>query len=370
MLHFKDGKFKIMQIADIQEDMPVNPDTVKLISLALDREKPDLVVLTGDQIQGYSGCYLKDGEKKVKECIRTFIAPIKERNIPFCLTFGNHDDDGGVSKKIQIDTYTEFENCVLGTPRSEDDLGTYSLQIFDSNKTKEIFNLYLIDSNKKEKDGAYSPVKKEQIQWYKDERDALKEKTGDYLPAFVFQHIPVPEFYDVLIKCKRKERGSVEAFKSRKNTFWKLSNEAKEKGYFMGESPAVPEINNGEFEAMKEKGDVLGIFVGHDHINSFLINKDGIDLAYCQGAGFNTYGPGGKRGVRIYTLNENDIRNYEAYTVTMEELCDFKPSKPVKEFVFTHMPSSINDAISLAKKVGIVTGVAVAAYIAAKALIN
>ncbi len=366
MLHFKDGKFKIMQIADIQEDYPVNPDTIKLISLALDRENPDLVVLTGDQIQGYSSCYLKDGERKVKECIRTFIAPIKERNIPFCLTFGNHDDDGGVSKKIQIDTYSEFENCVLGTPRCDDDPGTYSLQIFDSSKTKEIFNLYLIDSNKKEKDGAYSPVKKEQIQWYKDERDALKEKNGDYLPSFVFQHIPVPEFYDVLIKCKRKERGAVEAFKSRKNTFWKLSDEAKAKGDFMGESPAVPEINNGEFEAMKEKGDVLGIFVGHDHNNSFIINKDGIDLAYCQGAGFNTYGPGGKRGVRIYSLNESDIRSYKSNTVTMEELCDFRPSKPVKEFVFTHMPSSVNDALSLAKKVGIVSGIAVGAYLVVK----
>ncbi len=98
MLHFSDGTFKIMQIADIQEDYPVNPDTIKLISLALDKEKPDLAVLTGDQIQAYSRCYKTDAEKKVKEVINAFITPLEERNIPFCITFGNHDDDGSVSK--------------------------------------------------------------------------------------------------------------------------------------------------------------------------------------------------------------------------------------------------------------------------------
>lgn len=370
MLHFNNGKFKIMQIADIQEDYPVNPDTVKLISLALDREKPDLVVLTGDQIQAYSACYRKDGERKVREVIKAFLTPIEERNIPFCMTFGNHDDDGGVSKRVQYEIYSSYSCARLGTPRNEEDLGTYSLQIFDSAKEKEIFSLYLIDSNKKEADGAYSPVKKEQIEWYRSERERLRERTGDYLPSFVFQHIPVPEFYDCLIKCKKKEKGSVEAFKSRKNTFWRLDADTVAKGGFMHESPAVPEINSGEFEAIKEKGDVLGLFVGHDHINSYITSKDGVDLGYCQGAGFNTYGPADKRGVRIYTLDENDVRSYESYTVTMGELCDYKPSKPVKEFIFTHMPTSIDEGLKLARKVGIAVGITAGVCIFGKKLLK
>ncbi len=370
MLHFNNGTFKIMQIADIQEDYPVNPDTIKLIRLALDREKPDLVVLTGDQIQAYSSCYRKDSERKVREVINAFIAPIEERNIPFCMTFGNHDDDGPVNKDTQIEMYSSYSSSRFGTPRCIDDKGTYSIQIFDSAKEKEIFNLYLIDSNKKEPDGAYSPVKKEQIDWYRNERERLKEKTGNYLPSFIFQHIPVPEFYDALIKCPQKEKGAVEAFKSRKNTFWKLDSKTIAEGGFMHESPAVPEINTGEFDALKEKGDVVGLFAGHDHINSYITNKEGIDLGYCQGAGFNTYGPGGKRGVRIYNLNENDIRNYKSYTVTMDELCTHKPSKPVKEFIFTHMPSSLDEGIKLAKKTGIVIGITAAVCIFGKKLLK
>ncbi len=370
MLHFSNGTFKIMQIADIQEDYPVNPDTIKLITLALEREKPDLVVLTGDQVQAYHTCYKTDAEKKVREVINAFITPMEERNIPFCFTFGNHDDDGSVSKDTQIKIYSSYSCSRFGTPRCEKDKGTYSLQIFDSAKEKEIFNLYLIDSNKKEPDGAYSPVKKEQIEWFREERERLKNKTGAYLPSFVFQHIPVPEFYDTLIKCPKKEKGSVEAFKSRKNTFWKLDDKTIADGGFMHESPAVPEINNGEFDALKEKGDVLGIFVGHDHINSYITCKDGIDLGYCQGAGFNTYGPGDKRGVRIYTLDEKDIRNYKSYTVTMGELCDYKPSKPVKEFVFSHMPSSVDEALKMARKAGVVIGITAAACIFGKKLLK
>ena len=121
----------------------------------------------------------------------------------------------------------------------------------------------------------------------------------------------------------------------------------------MHESPAAPDINNGEFEAMREKGDVLGIFFGHDHINSFVKNVDGIDLGYTQGAGFNVYGPGKRRGVRVFILDENNLRNYQNYTVTMDELCVYRPAKPLTEFFFTHTPSSVKQVEKAAKKAGI-----------------
>lgn len=370
MLHFNDGKFKIMQIADIQENYNINPDTIKLITLAVEKERPDLVVLTGDQIQGYAASFRKDAENRTKEVINTFLAPLEERRIPFCLTFGNHDDDGDVNKKVQMDYYRTFSCSRIGTSRCDDDPGTYSLQIFDSNKEKEIFNLYLIDSNKKEADGAYSPVKKEQIEWFRDERERLKEKADAYLPSFVFQHIPIPEYYDALIKCPKKEKDSVEAFGSRKNTFWKLDDKAIAEGGFMYESPATPQVNTGLFDAIKEKGDVIGLFVGHDHSNSFIVNKDGIDLGYCQGAGFNTYGPGDRRGVRIYVLDEEDIRNYKSYTVTIGELCKFRPSKPLKEFVLSNMPTSVAEAKKKAKKLGIAVGITAAACLFGKKLLK
>lgn len=364
-LKFNNGKFKIMQIADIQEDIPLNPDTVKLIDLALEREQPDLVVLTGDQIQGYSACYLKNPQEKAEKCIDSFLEPIVRRNIPFCFTFGNHDDDCRVEKKNQIKIYGKYKNCVLGEDTDRFDEGTFSLKIKDSKNEKNIFALYLLDTGKMQKDGTYAPMKKERIEWLCEQK-----KRNGYLPAIVFQHIPFPEFYDVLKKCSPFKKGAVEAFRSRKNTYFSLSEEGREENEFIGETPGAPEINNGEFKEIKKDGDIFAVYVGHDHVNSYKRNLDGIDLGYCQGAGFNTYGPGKKRGVRIFVLDENNVRDYQTYTVTMGDLCDYKPSKPLKEFVFTHMPSSLDKGLSLAKKAGIVGGITAITTIALKKLIK
>ena len=363
-LKFKDGKFKIMQIADIQENYQLNPDTIKLIELALDEEKPDLVVLTGDQIQGYSTCYLKEPEMKVKHVIDAFLAPIKERNIPFAVTFGNHDDDCKCSKQVQMAHYTSYENCVYSEPRCEEDPGTFALTVKNS-EDKDALAIYLFDSGKATINGAsFPPVKKEQIEWYQNKRDSFKESLGEYLPGFVFQHIPVPEYFDIIDKVNFFTKGRVEAYKSRKNTFYKLDDETLAKGGFMYEAPATPDINAGQFEALKEKGDVFAMYVGHDHNNSFYKNLDGIDLGYCQGAGFNTYGPGDKRGVRIFTFDEKNVRDYHTYYITIGDLCKYKPAKPLLEFLFTRCPVSPDQAITDLSRFALAAGtIAVSAKI-------
>ncbi len=340
-LHFKDGKFKILQIADIQENAVVNPDTIKLISLALDREKPDLVVLTGDQIQGYSACYLTKAQSKVEKVISDFISPMTERNIPFCFTYGNHDDDCKVSKKIQTEFYKSHKTCVYGVPASEDDTGTYMLKIKDSENKQDILGVYIFDSGT-----SSNSINAKQLEWYKKERDSHKEKTGKYLPSIVFQHIPIPEFFGIIDKVSFFSKGRVEAYGKRRNTFYRLDEETKAKGGFMGEAPSPAGKNTAQFLALKEKGDIFALYAGHDHNNSFYKNYEGIDLGYCQGASFHTYGPGDKRGVRVFVFDENNVRDYETYTVTIGELCDYKPTKPINEFVYKNAPVSPDQALT------------------------
>lgn len=357
-LKFKDGRFKIMQIADIQENAVLNPDTVKLIDLAVERENPDLVVLTGDQIQGYSACYLKDAQNKVEKVIEAFLAPIVKRNIPFCFTYGNHDDDCKVNKKIQTEFYKSHSGCIYGVPASEDDTGTYMIKIKDSQNKEDVLGIYLFDSGT-----TSNGIKQSQLEWYRNERDSHKEKTGRYLPSIVFQHIPVPEYYNILEKVGFFTKGRVEAYKGRKNTFWRLDEETKAKGGFMREAPGIPDKNSGQFDAFKEKNDVFALYVGHDHVNSFYKNYEGIDLGYCQGASFHTYGPYDKRGVRMFVFDENDVRSYKTYTVTMGELCKYKPAKPVNEFVYRYAPTCREQVFTDLSRV---TVVAVLAHTAVK----
>ncbi len=366
-LKFKDGSFKIMQIADIQETRTPNPDTIKLLELALENEKPDLVVFTGDQIQGYSATFLSNLYDNVKECITAFLEPLVKRNIPFTFTFGNHDNQGGLGKKEQYEIYSSFPNFVETDLRNPDDIGSCCIKIKDSKGENDILAVYAIDSNAKEPDGSYSPVRKEQIEWYKSARDTIS-KDGKYIDAIVFQHIPVPEFYEVINKVKPFTKGSVEDYKNYKGCFFRLDKEMYDRGDFFGETPAVPKVNTGEFKAFKEKGDVFALFVGHDHNNSFYKKYDGITLGYTQGSGFNTYGPGDKRGVRVLTFNENNVRSFETYTVQMKDLCDFKPSSPVKHFILSSFPSSKAEAITKAVRFlgAIGAGVAVIKMLNAK----
>ena len=344
-LKFNNKTFKIMQIADIQETRTPNPDTIKLLDLALEREKPDLVVFTGDQIQGYSATFLGDLYSNVKESITCFLQPLVKRNIPFTFTFGNHDNQGGLGKKEQFEIYSSFPNFVETDIRNPEDIGSCCITIKDSKGEKNALAVYVIDSNAKEPDGSYSPVREEQIEWYKGVRDSLSENGKD-VDSIVFQHIPVPEFYNVINKVRPFAKGSIEDYKNYKGSFFTLDKAMYDRGDFFGETPAVPKINTGEFKAFKEKGDVFALFVGHDHNNSFYKEYDGITLGYTQGAGFNTYGPGDRRGVRILTFNEDNVRAFETCTVQMKDLCDFKPSSPVKHFILSSFPSSKAEAIT------------------------
>ena len=54
----EDGTFRVRQMADIQDKPEVNRDPIRLIEAAIREAKPDLVVLTGDQIRGYDPAYI------------------------------------------------------------------------------------------------------------------------------------------------------------------------------------------------------------------------------------------------------------------------------------------------------------------------
>jgi hypothetical protein len=89
------GKFKIMQIADLHfsvshgecRDTPKTPcvgdvDTLELLGKMLDREKPDLVVFTGDQLNGQESSW------DARSVIAKVTGPVVDRKIPWTAIFG------------------------------------------------------------------------------------------------------------------------------------------------------------------------------------------------------------------------------------------------------------------------------------------
>ena len=79
-------------------------------------------------------------------------------------------------------------------------------------------------------------------------------------------------------------------------------------------------FNSGLYAAILERGDVKGVFVGHDHINNYVGNYYGIYLGYSASTGFGTYGLDGSekhrlKGARVFILDEDDPENFETYMV-------------------------------------------------------
>ncbi len=351
-LQFQPGKpFRVMQIADIQEGGTVAKDTLKLINAALEAVKPDLVVLTGDQIKGYSPMFTKgDYAAKVKTTLDTIVEPMTRRGIPFAPTFGNHDSQGKVKKREQMEIYTAHACCVNIDP-SAPDCGSYTVPVYASDGERIALNFYLIDSNGDEQLMSYTPVREEQIAWYREQREALHTQQGEYVPSLVFQHIPVPEYYQLLKRVKKRTAKAVRGFQEYKNQFFVLDESKVWQQDFFRETPATPQENTGEFAALREKGEVFAMYVGHDHINSFVGKVDGIDLGYTPGAGFNVYGPGIDRAVRILEFKEEDVRDYRTWTLPFRKLVGSKVEKPLMNFLYSYMPTSVPAAMLLARRV-------------------
>jgi hypothetical protein len=72
-------------------------------------------------------------------------------------------------------------------------------------------------------------------------------------------------------------------------------------------------------------------------------------MGYTQGCGFNVYGPGRKRGVRIFDFDEAKPREFITTTLTVEDLEDFKITKKIKHGFYTYAPTSV-DAVKLIAK--------------------
>ena len=311
----KDGKFKIMLIGDLHEyyDMKSDnaaakvDDTLNLLTKAVSELGPDFVIYLGDNARAAT-------ESQMRSIISRITYPVSVNEIPFDLVFGNHDRECDVPLKTQLKLYQEHDNCyAFNADDSISGCGNHNIIIKSHDGEKDMFNLWLIDSHNLYEDRSksyYDVVHEDQLEWYKKTAKELAEKNGGKpIPSLVFQHIPVPEEYELLREAKPYERlDSVQGHKTYSDKYYVLKPQVE--GY-LGEAPAVPDFNGGEFAAWKETGDVLGAFFGHDHMNDFVGFVDGIMLGQCKTASFRVYTDGCRPGVRMITLDENNIENVQ-----------------------------------------------------------
>lgn len=272
----EDGKFKIVQFTDVHYKFGNSNSDIALerINQVLDIEKPDLVIFTGDIV------YSKPADKGMRSVLNL----VAERKIPFGVVYGNHDDEQGLSRQELFEVIQSVPYNLTGQAEGLSGVTNFIIPVKSSDGKKDALVLYCFDSHSYSSIkgiGGYDYLKFDQIDWYMQNSKAYTRANGNIpLPSLAFFHIPLPEYNQAA-----------------------SSEEAILIGTRM-ERACAPQLNSGMFAAMKQSGDILGVFVGHDHDNDFVVNWKGILLAYGRYTGGNTVYNDLENGARVIELQE------------------------------------------------------------------
>ncbi|MWC29440.1 metallophosphoesterase family protein [Paenibacillus sp. MMS18-CY102] len=273
-----DGSFRIVQFTDLhwQNDEVNDARSRVLMDQIIVEEQPDLIVFTGDMIH----CeYVQDH----RAAFMNAVAAASDRHMPWAFVFGNHDAETGITKEQMTTAAQRLPGCAVPLQQAACGIGNYDLPIIGKDGTAHAV-LYMLDS------GSYAPstigaaawISREQIDWYvQASKQRAAANGGIPLPALAFFHIPLPEFQQL----------------------WDFHTCYG----FNYEGVGSPRLNSGMFTAMAERGDVRGVFVGHDHLNDYWGTLHGIRLCYGRATGFSGYGQEDMpRGARLIELYEDD----------------------------------------------------------------
>lgn len=318
ILRFDDnGEFKIMHICDCQDDYPANPDMLKFLDAVIKERQPDLVVLGGDNTVADDNM-----ENGIKELVSIFV----ENKTYFTLVFGNHDHQQDLTDDEQLLVYQKYggKYCLAYDPHPElTGTATHALPVYGSESNETELMLYMFDSNEyvsvNGTNDEYDCVNPDQIDWYKSTSRAAESIKGEKVPALVFQHIIVNDVYDALFHESPVDMGELSRSFNGKIYSFLPRTENIEEG-FLFEFPCPGYYNYGQFDAMVERGDVMGIFSGHDHTNDFVTELDGIKIINTGGVTHGGYSTDFTRGVRMITVNEDDPWTFETEVVTTRQL--------------------------------------------------
>ncbi len=288
-LRFHDGKFRIAQFTDFHWEAPSSENAKKreTVLQAVASQKPDLCVLTGDIVTG------GDPVESWREVISAF----EDAGVPYVVIMGNHDPENLPKDSIYslIETEGRLHVGQRG-PADIDGMGNCVIRIQSENSDSTAAAVYCIDSGSNYHDRSlsdYDNIHYNQIDWYVEEsRKLTAENGGKPLPALAYFHICVPE-YNLLVADSTKYFGH-----SR-------------------ERCCPSDINSGFFSTVLEQGDVMGMFVGHDHSNDFIGLWKRIALGYGRQSGVMAESETTPPGCRIVELREG-CRAFDSWTWSAE----------------------------------------------------
>lgn len=285
-----DGTFKIVQFTDLHlKHLPASDVAYERVNQVLDEEKPDLTVFTGDVIY----------ERGAQDLMCKVVQLCADRKIPFAVAFGNHDWEQGQPNDTLYEMLRQIPFCVMPELGEGSAARDFALPVLSHANDSAAALVYIFDSNAYSQQkgvGGYAYVEFDQIAHYRAlSASYTTANGGNPLPAVAYMHIPVPEYSFAWHDTRWPRYGLRE------------------------EEECASKLNTGLFAAFRERGDVMGMFCGHDHIDDYAVAYYNLLLAYGRYSGGNTVYNGlpGGNGARIVVLHEGE-RSLETWIHTAE----------------------------------------------------
>lgn len=278
------GEFRIVQFTDTHINIAGNTylTSYDIIRKVIDIEKPDLVLLTGDIIT----------EENPGEGYRRLSKIFSDSAIPWAVVFGNHESEKSFTRKQLAGLVEKLPGCLNRDVGGISGNSNFILEVTGKGKKAEAI-IYCLDSNDYSKikprvDG-YGWFDSSQIDWYRKKcREYAALNNGSPLPALAFFHIPLMEYTQAIHQKDAVVIG------------------------VRNEEECSADVNSGMFTAMLEGGDVMGTFVGHDHINDYITVFHTIALAYGRVSKIMKSPDDPPAGGRVIVLREG-IREFDTW---------------------------------------------------------
>ena len=317
------GDFTILHLSDWHTAYPLPALQKQLVIESIAAADPDLVVLGGDLSEASE----EDQPAALREICDIFV----DAEIPFVITFGNHDYMHGYTIDEMFAFYKTYGGEYFIGADEDPDLfgcGTCSIPVYSHDGSRTAYNIYCFDSGCEVKDKGYDSVHPDQIEWYRAKAEELKrENGGAYVPSVEFQHIIVQEIYDKLFPVAKTYSAGVREYDGIAYDLIPIPKLSNIRDGYIFEKPCPGYYNYGQLDAMRRNGDVRAIFCGHDHYNSFTVEIDSVDIVNTPSVKPHIFLRKINWGSRVITLHENGT--YESKVLLGIDLAQAEGSKIV-----------------------------------------
>lgn len=322
---YADGEFRVMQLTDVHLGggwMSLGKDAKALNAVAamITEEKPDLVIVTGDLAYPI---FMQSGTTNNKAGAELFATLMETLGVYWTMSFGNHDVEANssYSKEEIIDFYSQYSHCLLQNgPDDIDGAGNQIINIVNSDNVITR-SFILLDSHAYVNghipgiSGKYDNIHENQIEWYKQtvaQLNAKNEatfatlnaaKATEYAAKYpvvktsLFFHIPLGEYAEAWDEIAGNDFNDTENVK-----------------FFYGvqdEKVCCPVSEDEVFESVLEMGSTDSIFCGHDHVNTYSVEYEGVRLTYGMSIDYLAYigisKIGSQRGCTVITYNDGEF---------------------------------------------------------------